>query len=211
MAPAVYRPEQAMDGWSRCSPFFGKRSDEVALFEKNNQEGHHVHRPLIEVVRAAGMGERGDEWFPLSQAVVAYDHARHAPLGDVITLDLINMDLEPGARAGIELTNGQQQGVRVLLDRAICGCRFEEPGGERQGAGPSLVRAALTREIGRSGIKCPRYDAAMDGSDAASRLIIVCGLPGSGKTSSQGAGDRAWRGAAVGRRVDGCAGAEFVG
>jgi hypothetical protein len=33
------------------------------------------------------MAKRGDEWFPLSQAVVAYDHAGHAPLGDVITLD----------------------------------------------------------------------------------------------------------------------------
>src|SRR5208337_2998115 len=39
----------------------------------------------------------GDEWFPLSQAVVAYDHPRHAPLGDVITLDFINTDLDPGA------------------------------------------------------------------------------------------------------------------
>jgi len=36
--------------------------------------------------------------------VVAYDHARHAPLGDVITLDFINSGLEPGARAGVELT-----------------------------------------------------------------------------------------------------------
>ena len=59
---------------------------------------------IIEIARAEGMAKRGDEWFPLSQAVVAYDHARHAPLGDVITLDFINTDLEPGARAGIELT-----------------------------------------------------------------------------------------------------------
>ena len=41
---------------------------------------------IIEIARAEGMAKRGDEWFPLSQAVVAYDHARHAPLGDVITL-----------------------------------------------------------------------------------------------------------------------------
>ena len=38
---------------------------------------------IIEVARAEGMAKRGDEWFPLSQAVVSYDHARHAPLGDV--------------------------------------------------------------------------------------------------------------------------------
>ena len=59
---------------------------------------------IIEIARAEGMAKRGDEWFALTQAVVAYDHARHAPLGDVITLDFINTDLEPGARAGIELT-----------------------------------------------------------------------------------------------------------
>jgi hypothetical protein len=54
---------------------------------------------IIEIARAEGMAKRRDEWFPLSQAVVAYDHARHAPLGDVITLDFINTALEPGARA----------------------------------------------------------------------------------------------------------------
>src|SRR6185312_9802114 len=59
---------------------------------------------IIEIARAEGMAKRGDEWFPLSHSVVAYDHARHAPLGDVITLDFINLDLEPGARAGVELT-----------------------------------------------------------------------------------------------------------
>jgi hypothetical protein len=50
------------------------------------------------------MAKRGDEWFPLSQAVVAYDHARHArhaPLGGVITLDFINTDLEPGRAPGL--------------------------------------------------------------------------------------------------------------
>ena len=59
---------------------------------------------IIEVVDAEGMAKRGDEWFPLSHAVVAYDHARHAHLGDVITLDFLNSALEPGARAGVELT-----------------------------------------------------------------------------------------------------------
>ena len=37
---------------------------------------------IIEIARAEGMAKRGDDWFPLSQAVVAYDHARHALLGD---------------------------------------------------------------------------------------------------------------------------------
>ena len=37
---------------------------------------------IIEIVRAEGMAKRGDQWFPLSHSVVAYDHARHANLGD---------------------------------------------------------------------------------------------------------------------------------
>jgi phosphoserine aminotransferase len=74
---------------------------------------------IIEIVRAEGMAKRGDEWFHLSQTVVAYDHARHAPLGDVITLDFINADLDPGARAGIELTLETAKELRAALDRAI--------------------------------------------------------------------------------------------
>jgi hypothetical protein len=67
---------------------------------------------IIEIARAEGMAKRGDEWFPLSQAVVAYDHARHAPLGDVITLDFINANLEPGARAGIARPGDCRRRVR---------------------------------------------------------------------------------------------------
>jgi hypothetical protein len=59
------------------------------------------------------MAKRGDEWFPLSRALVAYDHARDAPLDDVITLDFINADLDPAARAGIELTRETAEEAEV--------------------------------------------------------------------------------------------------
>jgi len=81
---------------------------------------------IIEIVRAEGMAKRGDEWFPLTQAVVAYDHARHAPLGDVITLDFVNSALDPGARAGVELTLESATALRAALDRAIAAAEFEE-------------------------------------------------------------------------------------
>jgi hypothetical protein len=81
---------------------------------------------IIEIARAEGMAKRGDEWFPLSQAVIAYDHARHAPLGDVITLDFINTGLEPWARAGIELTLETAKELHAALDRAIAAAEFEE-------------------------------------------------------------------------------------
>ena len=93
---------------------------------------------IIEIARAEGMAKRGDEWFPLSQAVVAYDHARHAPLGDVITLDFINTDLDPGARAGIELTLETAKELRAALDRAIAAAEFEEAEVRGKGAVPRL-------------------------------------------------------------------------
>ena len=103
---------------------------------------------IVEIARAEGMAKRGDDWwFPLSEAVVAYDHARHAPLGDVITLDFINTGLDPGARAGIELTLETAKQLRAALDRAIAAAEFEEAevrgqGVRDKGAVPSLVRAA---------------------------------------------------------------------
>src|SRR3954451_12067501 len=81
---------------------------------------------IIEVTSVDGMAKRGEEWFALSHAVVAYDHARHAPLGDVITLDFINTALAPGARAGIELTLESAKELRAALERAIAAAEYEE-------------------------------------------------------------------------------------
>jgi len=81
---------------------------------------------IIEIVAAEGMAKRGDDWFALTQAVVAYDHARHAPLGDVITLDFFNAGLEPGARAAVEITLDSARALRDALDRAIAAADFEE-------------------------------------------------------------------------------------
>jgi len=97
---------------------------------------------IVEIVAAEGMAKRGDAWFPLTRAVVAYDHARHAPLADVITLDFINTSLEPGARAGIELTLESAKDLLAALDRAITAAEFEEADVRGKSGTPSLVRAA---------------------------------------------------------------------
>lgn len=81
---------------------------------------------IIEIAPAEGMAKRGDQWFSLTHSVVAYDHARHAPLGDVITLDFINSRMEPGARAAAELTLAAAKELRAALDRAIEAAEFEE-------------------------------------------------------------------------------------
>src|ERR1700759_5237305 len=76
-------------GGARCSPSSASIS---------RSRGAVMCTSIIEIARAEGMAKRGDSWFPLSQAVVAYDHARHALLGDVITLDFLNGALGPEAR-----------------------------------------------------------------------------------------------------------------
>jgi hypothetical protein len=97
---------------------------------------------IVEIVDVEGMAKRGDEWFPLTRAVVAYDHARHAPLADVITLDFINTGLEPSARAGIELTLESARELCAALDRAIAAADFEESEVRGKGAAPRHVQAA---------------------------------------------------------------------
>jgi len=97
---------------------------------------------IVEIAPAEGMAKRGEAWFPLAQSVVAYDHARHAPLGDVITLDFVNPALGPGARAGVELTLETAKALRAALDRAIAAAEFEEAEVRGKGAAPRLVAAA---------------------------------------------------------------------
>jgi hypothetical protein len=94
---------------------------------------------IVEIAPAEGMAKRGDDWFRLSHTVVAYDHARHAPLGDVITLDFINTALEPGARAGIELTLETARLLSAALDRVIIAAEFEEAEVRGKGSVPSMA------------------------------------------------------------------------
>jgi hypothetical protein len=81
---------------------------------------------IVEITAAEGMAKREDEWFPLTHAVVAYDHARHALLADVITLDFINEALPPGARAGVELTLETAKALHAALAKAIAEAEIEE-------------------------------------------------------------------------------------
>ena len=53
-----------------------------------------------------------------------------------------NIGLEPGARAGIELTLETAKELRAALDRAISAAEFEETEVRGNDAVPSLVRAA---------------------------------------------------------------------
>jgi hypothetical protein len=97
---------------------------------------------IVEIAAAEGMAKREDAWFPLTHAVVAYDHARHALLGDVITLDFINEALPPGARAGVELTLETAKALHAALAKAIAEAEIEEA--ERSEA---IARARLSAPV----------------------------------------------------------------
>ena len=81
---------------------------------------------IVEIAAAEGMAKRADDWFPLTHAVVAYDHARHALLADVITLDFVNEALPPGARAAVELTLDAAKALNAALAKAIAAAEIEE-------------------------------------------------------------------------------------
>lgn len=105
---------------------------------------------IVEIAPAVGMAKRGDEWFELTHAVVAYDHARHALLGDVITLDFMNTGLPPGARAGVELTLESAKALLDSLAKAIAAAEIEER--ERDvSAGDGVALGSGVRAFGRAG------------------------------------------------------------
>lgn len=97
---------------------------------------------IIEIVPACGMAQRGPAWFTLSQAVVAYDHARHAPMGDVITLDFLDTASGPGARAGVELSLESAKALHAALERAIQAAEHEEAEVRGRRAGDATPLAA---------------------------------------------------------------------
>lgn len=81
---------------------------------------------IVEIAQADGMAKREDDWFSLTHAVVSYDHARHALLNDAITIDFINVDLPPGARAAVELTLETAKALQAALNKTIAAADIEE-------------------------------------------------------------------------------------
>jgi Family of unknown function (DUF6295) len=81
---------------------------------------------IVEIAPAEGMAKREDKWFTLTHAVVAYDHARHALLEDVITIDFVNAGLPPSERAAVELTLDTAKALHEALAKAIAAAELEE-------------------------------------------------------------------------------------
>ena len=74
---------------------------------------------VVEIARAEGAGKSEGGWFPLTTAVVSYDHPHHALLDEAITIDFVNHDLGPSARAAVEITLDSAKLLAAALTRAI--------------------------------------------------------------------------------------------
>ena len=83
---------------------------------------------VVEIVRAVGAGLGDGGWFPLTSAVVSYDHPHHALLEEAITIDFVNAGLGPGARAAVEITIESAKELAAALARAIAAAEEMEAG-----------------------------------------------------------------------------------
>jgi hypothetical protein len=105
---------------------------------------------IVEIAPASGMAKGGvtgeADWFPLTHSVVAYDHARHALLEDVITIDFVNSGLPPGARAGVELTLDAAKALHAALAKAIAEAEIEEA---ERAKGLERARLAVPQPVAR--------------------------------------------------------------
>lgn len=86
---------------------------------------------IVEIIAAEGAGKGEGGWFPLTQAVVSYDHPHHALLEEAIVLDFVNHDRGPSARAAVELTLETAKALHAALGRAIREADIEESGRRR--------------------------------------------------------------------------------
>ena len=83
---------------------------------------------VVEIVPASGAGKCEAGWFAVTGAVVSYDHPHHALLDEAITIDFVNPDLGPGARAAVEITLESAKALSAALIRAIAAAEEMESG-----------------------------------------------------------------------------------
>ena len=81
---------------------------------------------VVEIVRVEGAGKSELGWFPVTGAVVSYDHPHHALFDEAITIDFVNTDLGPGARAAVEISLESAKALSAALIRAIEGAEEME-------------------------------------------------------------------------------------
>jgi hypothetical protein len=69
------------------------------------------------VITGSGKGAHG--WFPVSQAVVGFDHPFHAPFGHAVLLDFLNPELGVESRVGVEMNIASAKALIEKLQAAV--------------------------------------------------------------------------------------------
>ena len=68
-------------------------------------------------VTGGGKGPQG--WFPVSEAIVGYDHTTYMKNEHALLLDFVNPDLEPSARVAVELDIASGKALIAQIQAAI--------------------------------------------------------------------------------------------
>jgi hypothetical protein len=97
---------------------------------------------IVEIAEAEGAARNKDGWFKLTHSVIAYDHPQRALDEDAVLIDFTNRDMDPGARAAVELTLESAKALYAALGKVIAEAEGEE-GMRVEYAGPAHPRSRL--------------------------------------------------------------------
>lgn len=80
---------------------------------------------ISQQVKVLGSGKGGEDWFPVQQVSVSYDHPFNANLEYALNLDFVNEALGPSARVAVELDAASARAlvetIQAVLARAEAG------------------------------------------------------------------------------------------
>ena len=97
---------------------------------------------IVEITAAEGSGRGKWGWFPVTRAVVTYDHPSFAHLDrDTINLDFMNPQRHSADRAAVELSLDSAKALYAALGRVIEAAEREEAENRGVKVIPLRVRA----------------------------------------------------------------------
>ena len=124
---------------------------------------------IVEIIAAEGAGKSAGGWFPVTSAVVSYDHPHHALLEDAIAIDFVNPARGPSARAAVELTLDSAKALSAALTRAIAAAEIEENERPRK-LDAAKPEARSIPDLSIAGRRPPPTTVALADAGACSRL-----------------------------------------
>ena len=85
---------------------------------------------IVQQAQIEGSGKRGENWFPLRQVNVSFDHPFDAPFEHALNIDFVNEAQGPGARVAVELS---AEAARKLVETIQAVLQRAEAGGYVEG------------------------------------------------------------------------------